>query len=193
MLLYHVHFDVPDVPAAEARYAADGFVVVARFGYAGREETRFGPEVSYEELRARGVRLRLVELERGAVNVVLMQSRFPEARLGQVGVLVDAAERERAVARAATLGLHTRDRGARLFVATGQSFDLELTDAARHPYDAAALAALRLASLDVACADPAAAATLARQLRDDATARRLRFAPGPAGWAELRAWGLVEG
>lgn len=193
MLPYHGHFDVPDVPAAEARYGADGFAVVARFGYVGREETRFGPDVSHEELRERGVRLRLVELERGAVNVVLMQSRFPETQLGQVGVLVGAAERERAVARAAVLGLHTRDRGARLFVATGQGFDLELTDAARHAYDATALAALRLASLDIACADPAAAAMLARRLLDDASARRFRFAPGPAGWAELRAWELAGG
>src|SRR5262252_712225 len=41
MLLYHVHFDVADVPTLERRYVSDGFDVVARYGYLGREHQAF--------------------------------------------------------------------------------------------------------------------------------------------------------
>ena len=40
--LNHVHFDVPDLPAEEARYLAEGFAVAARFAYVDGAETRFG-------------------------------------------------------------------------------------------------------------------------------------------------------
>jgi hypothetical protein len=72
VLLFHVHFEVPDVPAAEADLERDGFALRARFAYVGQDMRRFGPD---EPLA--GARLRLSELEQGAVNVVLMPSRFP--------------------------------------------------------------------------------------------------------------------
>jgi hypothetical protein len=75
MVLYHVHFDVADVPTLERRYICDGFEVVARYGYVGREHRSFGPEVGWDELERMGVRLRLVELESGAVNVVVMRGK----------------------------------------------------------------------------------------------------------------------
>ena len=79
---------MPDVTTAEAELERDGFAVKARFGYVGREHRRFEPDEPLD-----GARLRLEELERGAVNVVLMPSRFPERRLGHSGVPVSPDER----------------------------------------------------------------------------------------------------
>jgi len=85
-----------------------------------RSNSRFGPEVSWEELQRRKVRLRLVELERGAVNVVLMRSRFPEIRLGQLGLVINEVERERILGRAKADGIRVRDHDFRWLLAAGQ-------------------------------------------------------------------------
>jgi hypothetical protein len=189
VLLYHVHFDVADVQAAEAEWEERGFGVVARFGYVGKEHRRFEPETEWEELAELRVRLRLVELERGAVNVVLMRSRFPELRLGQVGFATSAAEQRAALDRAQAAGARIRNGGFRSFVPSGQRFDFELTAHERHEYGPDALEELRLEELVVRCADPEKADALARVVAGD-EAQRLRFVPGSAGFAELASWTL---
>jgi hypothetical protein len=188
VLLYHVHFDVADVPAAEAEWEKRGFGVVARFGYVGKEHRRFEPETGWDELAGLGVRLRLVELERGAVNVVLMRSRFPEVRLGQVGFATNAGEQRAALDRAAAAGARVRNGGFRSFVSSGQRFDLELT-AERHAYGPEALGELRLERVVVRCADPEKAAALARVVAGE-EARRLEFVAGSRDFAELASWSL---
>jgi hypothetical protein len=189
VLLYHLHFDVPDVRAAEAEWEERGFPVVARFGYVGDEHRRFEPDTGWEELADLGLRLRLVELERGAVNVVLMRSRFPERRLGQIGFATTEEEQNAALERAATSGARMRDRGFRSFVASGQRFDFELTAHERHEYGPEALAELRLEGVVVRCGDPANAAALARVVAGD-EARRLEFVAGESDFAELASWSL---
>jgi hypothetical protein len=95
MLLFHVHFEVQDVPAAEAELERDGFALRARFAYVGQDVRRFAPD---EPLA--GARLRLSELEHGAVNVVLMPSRFAERRLGHFGVSASPDEHAAVLRRA---------------------------------------------------------------------------------------------
>jgi hypothetical protein len=189
VLLYHVHFDVPDVRAAEAEWEDRGFPVVARFGYVGKEHRRFERETGWTELAKLGVRLRLVELERGAVNVVLMPSRFPEVRLGQVGFATTAEEQRAALDRGADAGARIRNGGFRSFVSSGQRFDFELTAHERHDYGQEALEELRLEELVVRCADPAKAAALARVVAGE-EAWRLEFVAGSSDFAELASWSL---
>jgi hypothetical protein len=189
MLLYHVHFDVPNVQAAEAEWEERGFPVVARFGYVGAEHRRFERETGWDELADLGVRLRLVELERGAVNVVLMRSRFREQRLGQIGFAVREEEQRAALDRAAASGARVRGRGFRSFVASGQRFDFELTAHERHEYGPDALDELRLKGVVVRCADPDRARDLAQIVAGE-EARRLEFVAGSRDFAELASWSL---
>lgn len=54
MLLFHLHFDVPDVPGAEEKYVEAGFSVIARFGYVGQSTRDLGrrcPGRSYRGAR----------------------------------------------------------------------------------------------------------------------------------------------
>jgi hypothetical protein len=189
MLLYHVHFDVANVQAAEAEWEERGFAVVARFGYVGKEHRRFDPETGWNELAELGVRLRLVELERGAVNVVLMRSRFPELRLGQIGFATTDEEQRATLERAASAGARVRNGGFRSFVSSGQRFDFELTAHERHEYGLDALDELRLERVVVRCADPGKARDLARIVTGD-EAERLEFVAGSKGFAELASWSL---
>lgn len=184
-LLFHLHFDAPDVPALEASYARAGFRVRGRFGYVGREHRRFDPEVSYDELQANGVRLRLVELERGAVNVVLMRSRSAEVRFGHLGFIANGSEREPILRRAADLGLRVRGGTIRWLISTGQHFSLELADPSRHHYDQRAKDELRVESVVVGCADPGGARTVFSELLGPALAAHVTFRPGPRSHAEL--------
>jgi hypothetical protein len=186
VLLFHVHFEVPDVPAAEGELERDGFRVKARFGYVGTEHRRFEPQEPLGEAR-----LRLSELECGAVNVVLMPSRFPERQLGHFGVAVGPEEHAALLERAAELGLRTKPNEIRSFVGLDRQLQLELSDARRYPYDAAALAALRIEHLEIACAHPEETSGRLRELVGPEIANRIRFVPGPERFARLADWTLA--
>lgn len=186
MLLFHVHFEVPEVATAEAELESDGFRVKARFGYVGREHRRFGPD---EPLA--GARLRLSELERGTVNVVLMPSRFPERRLGHFGVTVDPEEHAAVLERAADLGLRTKPDEVRSFVALDRQLQLELSDARRYAYDGSALAELRIERLEIACANPEKTTVRLRELVGPELAARVALVPGSERFAQLADWTLA--
>jgi hypothetical protein len=186
VLLFHVHFEVNDVSAAEAELERDGFSLRARFGYVGREHRRFEPEEPLD-----GARLRLSELEQGAVNVVLMRSRFPERRLGHFGVTADPGERAAVLARAAELGLRSKPDEVRSFVELDRQLQLEISDARRYGYGADQLGARRIERLEVACANPNETAARLGRLVGAELAEQVAFRPGPDRFAQLTDWMLA--
>jgi hypothetical protein len=190
VLLHHVHLLVPDVPAVEGEYAGVGFAVVARYGYLGREYEGLGPEVGWPELEERGFRLRLVELEQGGVNVVLMPSRFRQRRLGHIGVVADPEERDRAIAAAGRLGRSTRGGQVRRFVRTGGGFELELTDRSRAGSILEGVGRLRLERLEIACPDVDSAAETLDVTLDRGARSRIHLRPSEKRFAELAGWRL---
>jgi hypothetical protein len=186
VLLFHVHFEVNDVAAAEAELARDGFSLRARFAYVGREPRRFEPDEPLE-----GARLRLSELERGAVNVVLMPSRFPERRLGHFGVTADPDEHAAVLERAGELGLRARPNEVRSFVELDRQLQLEISDARRYDYGVDQVEALHIERLDVACADPEQAALRLAALLGPKLAAQVAFRPGSERFAQLADWTLA--
>jgi hypothetical protein len=188
VLLFHVHFEVPDIAGTEAEFERDGFRLRARFGYVGGEHRRFEPGESLD-----GARLRLSELGRGAVNVVLMPSRFPERRLGHFGVTVDPDEHAAVLERAGEVGLHTKPGEIRSFVGLDRQLRLELSDARRYAYDDEALEALRIERLEIACANPEDAGARLEQLVGPELSAQISFLPGPERFATLESWSLAPG
>ncbi len=199
MQLFHYHLVTRKARQVEARYVAKlGFELVARHGRIGDEPASFEPGVSWEELDARGFRLRLSELERGAVNVVVQPGQWTLPRVDHLGIMLDEDQFAEALERAAARGLRVQERsGRRTFVATGAGYRLEL-----HPprdwieelleqYEE-----LRLAELHLLADDPEGKARALGALLD-LDARRdsvelgetiVRFLPGgPAGRPELHA------
>jgi hypothetical protein len=186
VLLFHVHFEVDDVPAVETELERDGFALRARFAYVGREARRFEPDEPLD-----GARLRLSELEQGAVNVVLMPSRFPERRLGHFGVTAEPSEHAAVLDRASELGLRSQPHAVRSFVELDRQLRLEISDAARHAYTDEQLAVLRIERLEVACANPDEAADRLSRLVGPELAARIGFRQGPERFAELAEWTLA--
>jgi hypothetical protein len=182
--LFHYHLTTSRVREHEDRYVEElGFRLVARYGSLAGEPIAAGPERAWDELDRLGFRHRLTELEREGVNVVVQPGRWEPPLVDHVGVLAREPELELVRARAASQGLTVQDRnGRRTFVATGAGYRLELrTDLACtvEPFE-----------VDLAAADPAAAASALGRLLDVEPRRGaialgagvVRFLPGgPTG------------
>src|SRR5215813_13545735 len=99
--LFHYHLVTSRVREVEARYIGKlGFDLIARHGRIGEDLTSYEPGVSWTELDALGFKLRLSELELGAVNVVVQPGQWPLPRVDHLGLALDEEEFEAAMHRA---------------------------------------------------------------------------------------------
>jgi hypothetical protein len=126
--LFHYHLVTSKVRHVEARYLGKlGFELVARHGRIGDELTSFEAGLAWEELDRRGFRLRLTELERGAVNVVVQPGQWATPRVDHLGIALGEDDFHDALVRAAELELRIQEHsGRRTFVATSAGYRLEL-------------------------------------------------------------------
>jgi len=163
--LFHYHLVTSRVRQVEARYVGKlAFELVARHGRIGEEYQSFEAGTSWEELDAMGFKLRLSELERGAVNVVVQPGQWELPRVDHLGLALDEEEFADLIDRAVEQELRLQAHGGRrTFVATNAGYRLEV-----HPprewLDELLQASdvLRLAELQLLADDPdAKAAALA--------------------------------
>lgn len=199
MFLFHYHLVTSKVRQVEARYLGKlAFELVARYGRIGEDTTAFEQGVSWEELDRRGFKLRLSELERGAVNVVVQPGQWPVPRVDHIGFALDEDEFDEVLERASARDLRIQEHGGRrTFVSTGAGYRLELHPPRDWLEDLlAGRDRLRIAELQLRAEDPEAkAAVLAGLLDVDADGgvvevdgTLIRFVPdGPQGRPELHA------
>ena len=128
MEVFHYHLVTSKVREVEARYVGKlGFHLVARYGRIDEEAGAFESGVPWEELDRRGFKLRLSELERGAVNVVVQPGQWELPRVDHLGLVLDDDEFGDAIIRASERELRVQEHGGRrTFVATGVGYRLEL-------------------------------------------------------------------
>ena len=128
MHLFHYHLVTSKVREVEARYIGKlGFELVARHGRIGEEITSFESGHGWQDLDRMGFRLRLSELERGAVNVVVQPGQWELPRLDHLGFALDEEEFSSTLARAEMRELRVQEHGGRrTFVSTNAGYRLEL-------------------------------------------------------------------
>jgi hypothetical protein len=126
--LFHYHLVTSRVREVEARYIGKlGFDLVARHGRIGEDLTSYESGMSWTELDSMGFKLRLAELELGAVNVVVQPGQWPLPRVDHLGLALDDEEFEGAIARAEEAELRVQEHGGRrTFVSTNAGYRLEL-------------------------------------------------------------------
>ena len=126
--LFHYHLVTSRVREVEARYIGKlAFDLVARHGRIGEELTSYEPGVAWNELDAMGFKLRLTELEKGAVNVVVQPGQWPTPRVDHLGFVLDEDEFDSAIERAEQNDLRVQEHGGRrTFVSTNAGYRLEL-------------------------------------------------------------------
>ena len=108
------------VREVEARYLGKlGFTLIARHGRIGEETTSFEAGYGWEDLDRMGFKLRLSELERGSVNVVVQPGQWELPRVDHLGLALDDEEFFAAISRAQERELPIQEHGGRrTFVAT---------------------------------------------------------------------------
>ena len=128
MQLFHYHLVTSKVRQVEARYVGKlGFRLVARHGRIGEEYQSFEAGMSWEQLDGLGFKLRLTELERGGVNVVVQPGQWEVPRVDHLGLALDEDEFEQVLERAVARGLRVQAHGGRrTFVATNAGYRLEV-------------------------------------------------------------------
>jgi hypothetical protein len=126
--LFHYHLVTSELRDVEARYLGKlGFNLVARYGRIGDEHVSFEPGVSWETLDQDGFKLRLSELERGAVNVVVQPGHWRVPRVDHIGVALDEDVFQAVLARASQWNLRVQEHGGRrTFVATNAGYRIEV-------------------------------------------------------------------
>jgi catechol 2,3-dioxygenase-like lactoylglutathione lyase family enzyme len=195
--LFHYHLVTSKVREVEARYIGKlGFELIARHGRIGEDTTSFEAGQGWEDLDRLGFRLRLSELERGAVNVVVQPGQWELPRLDHLGIALDEDDFIATIARAEVRELRGQEHGARrTFISTNAGYRLEL----HPPRDwlddlLAAGSDLKLAELHLRADDPELKASALGELlaapytRDTVTIgdTLVRFVPkGPQGRPQL--------
>jgi hypothetical protein len=126
--LFHYHLVTSRVREVEARYVGKlAFDLVARHGRIGEEYQSFEPGTSWEELDRIGFKLRLTELERGSVNVVVQPGQWELPRVDHLGLALDEDEFAEVIDRAVERELRIQAHGGRrTFVATNAGYRLEV-------------------------------------------------------------------
>ena len=197
MQLFHYHLVTSVVREVEARYLGKlAFELVARYGRVGDDTISYDAGLGWPELDAMDFKLRLSELERGAVNVVVQPGQWRLPRVDHFGLALDEDTFNEAIERAIAAELRIQSHGGRrTFVSTASGFRLELhpprdwiDDLLTHDGE------LRLAELELKTDDPAGKATAVAQIlgleaRDatlDIGDAKVKFVPGgPQGRPEL--------
>jgi hypothetical protein len=126
--LFHYHLVTSQLRDVEARYLGKlGFNLVARYGRVGDDHIAVEPGVSWEKLESDGFKLRLSELERGAVNVVVQPGHWRVPRVDHIGVALDEDEFQAVLERATQWNLRVQEHGGRrTFVATNAGYRIEI-------------------------------------------------------------------
>jgi catechol 2,3-dioxygenase-like lactoylglutathione lyase family enzyme len=197
--LFHYHLVTSKVREVEARYVGKlGFSLIARHGRIEEDTTSFEAGHGWDELDRIGFKLRLTELERGAVNVVVQPGQWELPRLDHLGFALDEDDFVATLARADMRELRIQEHGGRrTFVTTNAGFRLEL-----HPPREwldellASDSELKLAELQLRADDPELKAAALGELleapytQDTVTIgdTLVRFLPdGPQGRPQLHA------
>jgi len=126
--LFHYHLVTSELRDVEARYVGRlGFDLVARYGRIGDEHISVEPGVSWEKLEQDGFKLRLSELERGGVNIVVQPGHWRVPRVDHIGIALDEEDFQSVLGRAMQWNLPVEEHGGRgTFVATNAGYRLEV-------------------------------------------------------------------
>jgi hypothetical protein len=127
--LFHYHLVTSHVRTVEARDRGKlGFGLVARYGRVGERSVTTEQGVPWETLERDGFKLRLTEVQRGSLNVVVQPGLWRVPRIDHIGVVMDDEDDYLAVlGRATSWNLPVQDRSSRrTFVSTGTGYRIEV-------------------------------------------------------------------
>jgi len=126
--LFHYHLVTSQLRDVEARYLGLlGFQLVARYGRIGEDHIAAEAGTSWEELEGQGFKLRLSELERSGVNIVVQPGHWKLPRVDHLGIALDEEDFQAVLQRATEWDLRVQEHGGRrTLVSTNAGYRLEV-------------------------------------------------------------------
>jgi hypothetical protein len=126
--LFHYHLVTSEIRRVEARYVGKlGFRLLARYGRVGEDHVTIEPGSSWDELDRTGFKLRLSELQRGAVSVVVQPGHWRIPRVDHLGMVLDEEDFQAVLERATSWNMPVQERGSRrTFVSTNTGYRIEV-------------------------------------------------------------------
>jgi hypothetical protein len=126
--VFHYHLVSSRLRELEARYVGKlRFQLIARYGRIGDEHVAVEPGISWDQLDRDGFKLRLSELERGSLNIVVQPGHWDVPRVDHLGLALDEDEFQAVLGRAMQWNLRVQEHGGRrTFVATNAGYRLEV-------------------------------------------------------------------
>jgi hypothetical protein len=126
--VFHYHLVTSELRDVEARYVGKlGFDLVARYGRIDEDDVLVEAGTPWAKLDADGFKVRLCELQRGAVNVVVQPGHWRLPRIDHLGIALGEEDFRRVLTRAAAWDLPVQERGSRrTFIATNAGYRLEV-------------------------------------------------------------------
>jgi hypothetical protein len=126
--LFHYHLVTSEIRRVEARYVGKlGFRLLARYGRVGEDHVTIEPGTSWDELDRTGFKLRLSELQRGAVSVVVQPGHWRIPRVDHLGMVLDEEDFQAVLERATSWNMPVQERGSRrTFVSTNTGYRIEV-------------------------------------------------------------------
>lgn len=122
--IFHLHFYTKHYKEIEEFFVSElGFKVKGRFS---KNDGPLDKNISWNEIESKNIPLRLIEIEKGLVNIVLMPARFDKAKLEHFGLLLTEDNYKSAISKAKGLGLNVRQNPNRTFIDSKLGFRIEI-------------------------------------------------------------------
>lgn len=146
--LFHLHFFSRELRGYEQFLTEQlGFQIQARYSQTGGVLEAGMP---WSQIQQQGIKLRLIDLQLGAVNIVLMPGKYEHAQCEHFGLLLSPTDYKVVLERAQDLGLSARENPRRTFLSSKLGFRIEIQIAETLEQDEA----LRLSRVDFQCQQP---------------------------------------
>ena len=177
--LFHLHFYINDLELYEDFFVTKlGMPIKGRFS---KDTGQLPPDISWKQILADQIKLRLVELERGGVNIVLMPGRWEKPRLEHFGLILPPEQFSNVLERTRELGLKIKENPKRTFLSTKLGFRIEIhCDETKEMSNSKKVQQFFLANLSFATEKPVEFKRLFHQLFDlDFKDQRLTFPGDP--------------
>lgn len=123
-MLFHYHLWTPNVEATEQFYEKLGFAVTQRIGKTDGAFTAFDPPLTWDDFRDDGIRFRIIEMKRGAINVTFGHGKA--VRFDHLGFLVTPEQRTLLLERAQQMDWTVQANERRTFIQTPYACRIEL-------------------------------------------------------------------
>ena len=118
--VFHLHFYCQELKLYEEFFTKElGFKIIGRFSVKGGV---LPENYEWEQIQNNKIRIRLIELQKGGVNIVIMLGKFEIPKLEHFGFILPSNVFDETLIKARSAGLRVQERPNRTFISSNLGF-----------------------------------------------------------------------